>query len=263
MTCVLILVVLLLKLFVDGIGHLSWHFLVTPPSRRADRAGILTPIIGSMIIMVITALITVPVGVGAAIWLEEFNTKRTRLTEFIQLNIANLAGVPSIVYGILGLAFFVRTLNLGRSVLAGGLTMSILILPMVIIVAQEALRAVPRSYREGSMALGATRWQTIAKQVLPSALPGILTGLILSISRAIGETAPLIVVGAAGFLNYVPTKLTDSYMVLPLQIFNWARNPNPSVNANAASAILFLMILLLAMNSVAIVMRAQASKKQR
>ena len=211
--------------------------------------------------MLITAIITIPVGVGAAIWLEEFNTKKTRLTEFIQLNIANLAGVPSIVYGILGLAFFVRTLNLGRSVLSGGLTMSILILPMVIIVSQEALRAVPRSFREGSLALGATRWQTISKQVLPSALPGILTGLILSISRAIGETAPLIVVGAAGFINYIPTKLSDSYSVLPLQIFNWARSPSAAVNANAASAILFLMVLLLAMNSVAIVMRARASKR--
>ena len=139
--------------------------------------------------------------------------------------------------------------------------MSILILPMVIIVSQEALRAVPRSFREGSLALGATRWQTISKQVLPSALPGILTGLILSISRAIGETAPLIVVGAAGFINYIPTKLSDSYTVLPLQIFNWARSPSAAVNANAASAILFLMVLLLAMNSVAIVMRARASKR--
>lgn len=263
LTCVLILVILVVKLFLDGIGHLNWHFISSPPTRKASEAGILTPLIGSLVVMVITTLISVPVGVGAAIWLEEFNTKRTRFTEFIQLNIANLAGVPSIVYGILGLAFFVRTMNLGRSVLAGGLTMSILILPMVIIVSQEALRAVPRSYREGSLALGATRWQTISKQVLPSALPGILTGLILSISRAIGETAPLIVVGAAGYINYIPSKLSDSYTVLPLQIFNWARNPNPEVNANAASAILFLMVLLLAMNSFAIYMRARASKRQR
>lgn len=262
-TCVLILVVLIVKLFLDGIGHLNWHFLVTPPKRKAEEAGILTPIIGSLAVMLITAVITIPVGVGAAIWLEEFNTKKTRFTEFVQLNIANLAGVPSIVYGILGLAVFVRTFGLGRSVLAGGLTMSILILPMVIIVAQEALRAVPRSYRDGSLALGATRWQTISKQVLPNALPGILTGLILSISRAIGETAPLIVVGAAGFINYIPTKLSDSYTVLPLQIYNWSRNPSQAVNANAASAILFLMILLLAMNSVAIVMRARAAKRQR
>jgi len=262
MTCLTILVVLLIKLALDGYRHLTWHFITSPLTVRASTTGILTPLLGSLAVMAVTAAVAIPVGVGAAVWLEEFNTRRTRLSSFIQLNISNLAGVPSIVYGILGLAIFVRWMALGLSILSGGLTMSILILPMVIIVSQEALRSVPSSYREGSLALGATRWQTISRQVLPAATPGILTGVILSISRALGETAPLIVVGAAGYVTFLPTKVWDRYGVLPLQIFNWSRNPNPAMTANAASAILFLMILLLALNSVAIWLRARARQRR-
>lgn len=258
--CVLILFLIVGKLFLDGVGNLSWRFITSPPVTRAAKAGILTPLIGSLYVMAITAAIALPVGIGSALWLEEFNTRKTRLTQVIQVNISNLAGVPSIVYGILGLAVFVRFFAFGKSILAGGLTMSLLILPTVIIVTQEALRAVPKSYREGSLALGATRWQTIAGQVLPSAMPGILTGIILSISRAIGETAPLIVVGAAGYVTFVPKSVHDAYSVLPIQIFSWARSSDPQVHANAGSAILFLIILLLSFNSIAIILRARGAK---
>jgi phosphate transport system permease protein len=258
LTCVAILVALLLKLTLDGYHRLSLSFIMSQMSRNPNQPGILTSLIGSLAVIAVTAVVAIPLGVGAAVWLEEFNTRRTRLSNFIQLNISNLAGVPSIVYGILGLAIFVRWLALGKSILSGGLTMGLLILPMVIIVSQEALRAVPSSYREGSLALGATRWQTISRQVLPAAFPGILTGIILSISRALGETAPLIVIGAAGYVGFLPKKLSDHYTVLPLQIYNWAKDPSPIDNANGATAILVLMILLLALNSVAIWLRARA-----
>lgn len=259
---VVLLFVFLVKIALDGYSRLSADFIRDPLSARPTRTGIWPAIIGSFYVMILTALIAVPIGISAAIYLEEFNTKRNRLTDFIQLNISNLAGVPSIVYGLLGLAVFVRWLALGPSILAGALTMSLLILPMVIIVTQEALKAVPSSYRDGSMALGSTRWQAIRHQVLPNAAPGILTGIILALSRAIGETAPLIVVGAASFVSQLPSGFSDRYTVLPIQIFDWASDSKKGFNEAAASAIIVLIVVLLTLNSFAIFLRARAQKRQ-
>ena len=251
---------LLFRIFGDGLPRLSVDFVKGDLSRRPNRTGIWPAIVGSAYVMIVTALIAVPVGVGAAIYLEEFTLKKNRFTEFIQLNIANLAGVPSIVYGLLGLAVFVRWLQLGTSIIAGALTMSLLILPMIIIVTQESLRAVSRTYRDGSLALGSTQWQAIRFQVLPSAMPGIMTGIILAVSRAVGETAPLIVVGAAAYLTKLPSNLKDNYTVLPLQIFSWAGDAKQDFNRAAAAGIVVLMVALLALNSIAIFLRARASK---
>lgn len=255
---VLILILFLYKILIDGVGRMSWNFMRTNLSSRPARTGIWPAIVGSAYVMALTAIIAVPMGVAAAVYLEEFNTRKSRLSEFIQLNIANLAGVPSIVYGMLGLAVFVRWMALHESVLSGALTMSLLILPMVIIVTQEALRAVPKGYRDGSLALGSTYWQAIRFQVLPSAAPGIFTGIILAISRAMGETAPLIVVGAAAYVSSIPRNVHDRYTVLPIKIFDWAGEAKPGFNQAAATAILVLMIALLLLNSVAIYLRARA-----
>lgn len=259
---VLLLVVLLAKIGLDGFHRLNLKFLTQMPSYLASRTGIWAALVGSFYVMLLTGLIAVPVGVAAAVYLEEFQRRKGVMTRFIQVNISNLAGVPSIVYGLLGLALFVRWLNMGQSVLAGALTMSLLILPMVIIVTQEALRAVPGSYREGALALGCTQWQTIRLQVLPSATSGILTGVILSLSRAIGETAPLIVVGAVSFVTALPKSLSDRYTVLPIQIFDWSGDPRKSFAEAAASAIIVLIVVLLSMNSVAIIVRNRSRKRQ-
>jgi phosphate transport system permease protein len=257
---VFLLGVLLYRIFGDGLPRISMDFVKGDLSRRPNRTGIWPAIVGSAYVMILTGLIAVPIGVGAAIYLEEFTLKKNRFTNFIQLNIANLAGVPSIVYGLLGLAVFVRWLQLGTSIIAGALTMSLLILPMIIIVTQEALRAVSRTYRDGSLALGSTQWQAIRFQVLPSALPGIMTGIILAVSRAVGETAPLIVVGAAAYLTKLPTNLKDNYTVLPLQIFSWAGDAQQDFNRAAAAGIVVLMVALLVLNSIAIFLRARATK---
>lgn len=258
---VLLLLTFLVKIFLDGRSRLSLNFLTHALSQRPLKTGIWPAVVGSLYVMLLTALIAVPIGVAAAVYLEEFNTRKTRLTNFIQLNIANLAGVPSIVYGLLGLAVFVRWMALKQSILAGSLTMGLLILPMVIIVTQEALRAVPRTYREGALALGCTQWQTIRTQVLPNALPGIMTGVILSLSRAIGETAPLIVVGAASYVSSLPKRWDDRYTVLPIKIFDWSLEARHEFIDDAAAAILVLIVALLALNSVAIFLRARARKK--
>ncbi len=258
---VVILAVLLGKLVWDGAARLSPAFLTSFPHPRPEKAGILSPIIGSLWVMGLTLLFTVPVGIAAAVHLEEFTRRKTRLTKFIELNIANLAGVPSIVFGMLGLGVFVATLNLEFSVLSGALTMSILVLPMVILVTQEALKAVPRYYREAALAMGCTRWQTIFRVVLPNALPGILTGVILAGSRAIGETAPLIVVGAVGYVSFLPHDIWSRYTVLPLQIFDWIGRPAPGFKTAAAAAILVLVFALLLLNSVTIFIRARSQGK--
>jgi phosphate transport system permease protein len=210
--------------------------------------------------MTLTAAISFPLGVGAAIYLEEY-APRSWITRLLQTNISNLAGVPSIVYGILGLAIFVRSFGLGRSVLAGAATLALLVLPVVIIAAQEALKAVPRSLREASYGVGATKWQTIRYQVLPVALPGILTGTILSLSRAIGETAPLIMIGALTFIAFSPTSPMDPFTVLPIQIFNWAAKPQAEFHELAAAAIIVLLVVLLVMNAGAIVLRNKFQKR--
>ncbi len=258
---VFILIGLVGKIIVDGIAHVNFDFILKYPSSYPGRSGILSPLIGSFWIMILTVAIAVPMGVAAAVYLEEFQTRRNRMTEFIQLNIANLSGVPSIVFGMLGLTAFVLVLGLGRFVLAGALTMAILILPTVILISQEALKAVPKSYREGALALGLTKGQTIRRMVLPNALPGILTGVILSASRAVGETAPLIVVGAIGMVNFLPDGLQSKYTVLPIQIFSWVQLPQKEFHDLAASAILVLMAVLLVLNSAAIIIRARAQKK--
>ena len=244
----------------DGLGRLSWQFITSYPSRRAEQAGILPALIGSIYVIGITTLIAVPLGVGAALHLEEYGT-RGRLSRIIEINISNLAGVPSIIYGLLGLGLFVRILGMGRSVLAGACTLALLVLPVIIISTREALRAVPKSLREGSYALGATRWQTIWHQVLPAAFPGILTGLILALSRAIGETAPLITIGALTYVPFLPSDLFSPFTVLPIQIFNWVSRPQAAFAENAAAGIVVLLLLLLAMNAVAIVLRDRFQRR--
>lgn len=254
------LAALLVDITRDGIGRLSWQFLTSYPSRRASQAGILPALVGSVYVIGITALIAVPLGVGAAVYLEEYGT-RGRLSRLIEINIANLAGVPSIIYGLLGLGLFVRVFGMGRSVLAGACTLALLVLPTVIISTREALRAVPKSLREGSYALGASQWQTIQYQVLPAALPGVLTGLILALSRAIGETAPLITIGALTYVPFLPDGLWSPFTVLPIQIFNWVSRPQAAFAENAAAGILVLLILLLAMNAFAIVVRDRFQRR--
>jgi phosphate transport system permease protein len=221
---VLVLAVLLTDIIRDGAGRLSWAFLDGYPSRFAAQAGIRPALMGSLWLLVMTALISFPLGVGTAIWLEEY-APDNRLTRFIELNIANLAGVPAIVYGILGLAVFVRAFALGRSVLAGALTLALLILPVIIIASQEAIKAVPNSIRLGAYALGATRWEAIRAQVFPLALPGILTGTILALSRAIGEASPLLLLGALAFVPFVPSSPMDPFTVIPVQMFSWISRP--------------------------------------
>jgi phosphate transport system permease protein len=255
------LAALLADVFADGAGRLSWQFLTSLPSRRARAAGLLVPLVGSIYLIVLTALIALPIGIGAAIYLEEYGA-RGRMARLIEINIANLAGVPSIIYGLLGLGLFVRALGLGRSLIAGALTLALLVLPVVILSTREALRTVPNSLREGSYALGATKWQTIWNQVLPMAMPGILTGLILALSRAIGETAPLITIGAVTYVPFLPNSLMSPFTVLPIQIFNWVSRPQVEFLQNAAAAILVLLVLLLTMNAVAIWLRDRYQKQR-
>jgi phosphate transport system permease protein len=262
-TCVgvVALGVLLVDLVIDGLPSLSRSFLTSFASRFPERAGVKAALAGSVWVLGLTAVISFPISVAAAIYLEEY-APRGWVTKAIQTNIANLAGVPSIVYGILGLALFVRALGLGRSVISGALTLSLLIMPVIIMAAQEAIRAVPGTIREAAYGLGATRWQVVSYQVLPMALPGILTGTILALSRAVGETAPLIMVGAVGFLAFTPKGLSDQFTVLPLQIYNWVSRPQDEFRELAAAGILVLLALLLTMNAVAIVFRNRAQVRQ-
>lgn len=252
---------LLYSVMHDGLGRLSWDFLTSYTSRRASDAGIKPALAGSLFIIALTALIALPVGVAAAIYLEEYGS-RSRLARLIELNIANLAAVPSIIYGLLGLGVFVRLLGFGGSILAGASTLALMVLPVVILATREALRTVPMSLREGSYALGATKWQTIWYQVLPMALPGILTGLILALSRAIGETAPLITIGALTFVPFLPDSVWSPFTVLPIQIFNWVSRPQAAFAQNAAAAILVLLALLLTMNATAIWLRDRFQKRR-
>lgn len=244
----------------DGASRLSWDFLTGFPSRRAENAGVWHALTGSVFVILVTAVLAVPVGVAAAIYLEEYGG-RSVAARIIEMNITNLAAVPSIIYGLLGLGLFVRMLAMGRSVLAGASTLALLVLPVIILSTREALRAVPPSIREGSYALGATKWQTVWYQVLPVALPGILTGTILALSRAIGETAPLITIGALTFVAFAPDSIWSPFTVLPIQIFNWVSRPQAEFQVNAAAAILVLLALLLTMNAAAIWLRDRYQKK--
>ncbi len=254
------LAVLITDILMTGASRLSWDFITSFPSRRAGRAGVYSPLVGTFYMIVLTAVISFPVGVGAAIYLEEY-AKKNFFTSLIEINIANLAGVPSIIYGLLSLELFVRLLNLGRSLIAGSLTMVLLILPIIILVSREALKTVPRSVREASFALGASRWQTIWHQVLPISLPGILTGTILALSRAIGETAPLIMIGALTYIAFLPDGLSSPFTVLPIQIFNWVSRPQHAFAVNAAAAIIVLLGVLLSMNAFAVWLRNRLQKR--
>jgi phosphate transport system permease protein len=258
---VVLLAIMLFRIARQGLGWVNWHFLTSFPSRFPDRAGIKSALAGTLWLISMTAAFSLPVGIAAAIYLEEFS-RRGRLQSFIEVNIANLAGVPSIVYGILGLAIFVRGIGLGRSVLAGALTMSLLILPVIIIASREAIKAVPQSLRQGAMALGATRWQTVRHHVLPQALPGILTGIILALSRAIGETAPLIMIGALSYVAFVPEGPMDDFTALPIQIFNWTSRPQKEFHGLAAAGIIVLLAVLLLMNAAAVIIRHRSQKNR-
>ncbi|SDZ03576.1 phosphate transport system permease protein [Evansella caseinilytica] len=258
----IVLVILLYRVVADSIGWLNIDFLTNKLSTSPDRAGIVGAIIGTVWLMIIVGPVTMVLGIGTAIYLEEY-AKKGRFHSFIQTNITNLAGVPSIVFGLLGLTIFVRVFGFGSSIIAGGLTMSLLVLPIVVVSAQEAIRSVPQFLREASYGMGATKWQTIKNVVLPSALPGVLTGMILALSRAIGETAPLVVIGIPALLIPIPGSLFDSFTVLPMQIYYWTID---SVLVDeyahlAAATILVLLTVLFVMNSVAIIIRNKFQKR--
>jgi phosphate transport system permease protein len=254
------LLVLLATVLVEGLPWLNWHFISDYASRRPKDAGILAALAGSVWMLGLTAAFTIPIGVGTAVYLEEFAGKG-RLSRLVQLNISNLAGVPSIIYGLLGLAVFVYFLGMGRSVLAGALTMTLLVLPVVIISSQEAIRAVPTRYRDAAFALGATRWQVVKTVVLPQAAPGVMSGIILALSRAIGESAPILVISSLVFLTFVPTDPGDRFTVLPLQIFTWVSQPQAGFKSIASAAIIVLLIVLLAMNAFAIYIRNKYQRR--
>ncbi|GBE18648.1 phosphate transport system permease protein PstA [archaeon BMS3Abin16] len=256
------LFLLLYDSFSDGLPWLDKQFLTSFPSRFPEKAGIKSALYGSVWLMAFTAIISVPIGVMAAVYLEEY-AKDSFLETVIETNISNLAGVPSIVYGMLGLAFFVRALQLERSVLSGALTMTLLILPIIIISSQEAIRAVPKSIRMASYALGATKWETTRHHVIPNALPGILTGTILAMSRAVGEAAPLIMIGALTFIAFTPKTPFDPFTVLPIQIFNWVSRPKEEFRLIAAAGIIVLLVFLLTMNAVAILIRNRYQRYAR
>ena len=261
------LAALLINLAWDGVPRLSWEFFTNFPSRRASQAGILSAWVGSLLIILVTAAISIPLGTAAGIYLEEY-ARKNRITAIIEINVSNLAGVPSIVYGLLALGLFVYGIGTGRSILTAGLTLALLILPVIIVVTRESIRSVPWTIREAAYGLGATKWQVTRDHVLPAALPGILTGIIIGLSRAIGETAPLVTIGALSFIAFLPTPpvtseppfvsfqwLFDGFTVLPIQMFNWVSRPGSDFHANAAAAGLVLLVLTLSLNAVAIVLR--------
>ncbi len=258
-----VLAVLLVDIARDGVPRLSWEFITSFPSVSPDRSGIYPALLGSLWLLGMTALFSVPLGVGAAIYLEEYATD-TRLNRLIEVNISNLAGVPSIIYGLLGLGIFVNLLGPvtgGQSIISGALTLSLLILPVIIIASREALRAIPDSVREGGFALGATHWEVIRGHLLPMALPGAITGTILALSRAIGETAPLIVVGAATYITFAPDGPLSAYSALPIQIYSWVSQPQEKFQIAAAAGIAVLMVVLLLTNSVAIWLRNKYQRR--
>jgi phosphate transport system permease protein len=257
---IIMLVIFIGNILVDGLTRIDWSFITSLPSRRASKAGILPAWTGTAWILVLTALIAIPIGVAAGIYLQEYGRKN-RLGQIIELNIANLAGVPSIIYGLLGLEIFGRLMHLGGSLLAGALTLSLLILPVIIVATREAIKAVPNSLREASYGMGATKWQTIWYQVLPAASGGILTGIILALSRAVGETAPLIVIGALAYVPFVASSPMDEFTVLPIQIFNWVSRPQQEFLTNGAAAIIILLLLTFVMNGIAVYLRNRWQKK--
>lgn len=269
----ILLFTLFLDLFIDGFPRLSYKFFTSFPSRFPENAGILSSWVGTVLVMLVTAMAAIPLGVAAGIYLEEY-ARKNWLTDIIEINIANLAGVPSIIYGLLALGLFVYLLKLGQSILTGGLALSLLILPMVIMATREAIRSIPNSIREASYALGATKWQTVKWHILPYSTGGILTGIIIGLSRAIGETAPLITVGALTFIAFLPASplstdfpfisfkwLLDPFTVMPIQLFNWVSRPQKGFHINAAAAGIVLMVMTLIMNGIAIYIRYKFRKR--
>ncbi|MEK4759494.1 phosphate ABC transporter permease PstA [Viridibacillus sp. FSL E2-0187] len=252
--------ILVYRMFDQGWGYLSVDFISNFASRFPEKAGIKAALVGSIFLMLVVAPVSLFLGVGTAIYLEEY-AKQNKINAFIRMNISNLAGVPSIVFGLLGLTIFVRSLALGKSVLAAGLTMSLLILPVIIVAAQEAIRSVPKELREASYGMGATKWQTILKVVLPSAVPGILTGSILALSRAIGETAPLVVLGIPVIVHFLPDGILSEFTALPMQIFDWAKRPQEEFQYVAAAGILVLMTFLVILNSIAVLIRNKFQRR--
>jgi phosphate transport system permease protein len=254
------LAVLLVYLFIQGITGISWSFLTSFASRHPDQAGIKAAILGSIYVVMVAGVTSFVLGVATALYLEEY-AARSKFARIAKINIANLAGVPSIVYGILGLQIFVHSMHLGKSVLAGGFTLGLLVLPIVIVASGEAVRAVPPSLREAAYGLGATRWQVIWHMVIPQAFPGILTGVILAVSRAIGETAPLIAMGALTFVPFTPDSPLSRFTVLPIQIFNWSSRPQEGFQEAAAAGIIVLLVILLVMNAGAVILRNKFQNK--
>lgn len=254
-----LVIILLYQLLKEGFSHVDMQFITSFPSRFPAKAGIWSAFIGSIYVILLTILFAIPIGVGAGVYFEEF-LPAGKLKQFFDINVANLAGVPSIIYGILGLAIFVRFLGFGRSVLSAALTMTLLILPVIIITTREALLGVPQSIRHAAFAVGATKLETVWTHVLPNAIPGILTGVILSVSRAIGEAAPLIIVGAATFVPFLPENVFDEFTTLPIQIYNWASRPQLEFHNLAAAGIIVLLVILITTNAAAIIYR---NKKQR
>lgn len=248
------------SILMDGLQRISWEFLTELPSRFVDQGGIFTALMGSVWILVLTTFIALPLGIAAAIYLEEYS-KKNKLSSLLEINISNLAGVPSIIYGLLGLEIFVRIMQMGASILAGSFTLALLILPIIIVSTREAIKAVPKSIRDASFALGASKWQTVYHQLLPASFGGILTGIILALSRAVGETAPLIVIGALAYVPFAPSTPMDQFTILPIQIFNWISMPQQGFEQNAAAAIIILLFITFAMNGIAVYYRNRWQKK--
>ena len=256
----ILLTIFIGSIVVDGIQRIDWDFITNLPSRKADRAGIYTALMGSVWILILTTIISLPIGIAAAIYLEEY-AKKSKFSSLLEINISNLAGVPSIIYGLLGLEIFVRIMQMGASILAGSFTLALLILPIVIVSTREALKAVPKSLRDASFALGASKWQTVSQQLLPASFGGILTGIILALSRAVGETAPLIVIGALAYVPFAPASPLDEFSVLPIQIFNWISRPQRGFEVNAAAAIIVLLLITFVMNGIAVYFRNKWQKR--
>jgi phosphate transport system permease protein len=257
-----ILVVLIVDILSNGLRRINWSFFTNLPSRHAEKAGIVTALAGMVSLLFFTILIALPIGILAGIYLQEYGT-RNRFARFIEVNIANLAGVPSVIYGILGLTLFVRTARMGNSLLVGALTLALLILPIIIVSTREAIRAVPHSLREASYGMGATKWQTTRRVVVPSAMGGILTGIILALSRAVGETAPLLVIGALVYVPFIPEGPNDQFTTLPIQVFNWISRPQAAFVVNAAAGIIILLLITFLLNAIAITIRNRWYKKMR
>jgi len=254
MVGVVSLAVLFIDIISDGYKHLTWDFLTSYASRKAENSGILAPLAGTLWLIIMTAIFTIPIGVSTALYLEEFAGDNL-FTKLIKINVSNLAGVPSIIYGLLGLAFFTYTLSLGKSLLAGALTMTLLVLPIVIIASQEAIRTIPPSIKDAAYALGATKWEVSKRIIIPHSIGGIMSGIILAMSRAIGETAPILIISSLVFITMVPSGPLDRFTVLPLQIYTWAGFPQDDFRSIASTGIIVLLLILILMNSIAVYIR--------